>query len=133
MHVLPALSRAIGVNKVCSVVVIGIARLNTWETYFAPSTGLIKLEDMEAQAIRLADRTAHAAAMSLSPDVASRHFACHGWRGLPGALRGCGCESLFVHASDVPPWRRPGLRRSLAKVGASLVVVDAESTRGEGS
>ena len=111
------------------VLVLGVARLNTWDTFFAPGTGLIKLDDMEAAAIRCADRAATAAASSLPMDVDSRHCVCSGWRdkGLRGAVAANECESLIVHASDLPAWRRGRVRRWLGEVGVSLVVVDAES------
>ena len=130
-RLLPALRLRADVSEVRSVLVIGIAKLNP-VLYFAPTTGLIRLEDITAEEIRLADRAASAAVMPLEMDVASRHCACNGWRDarLCRVLSAYDCQSLFVHASDVPTWRRRGLRRRLAAVGVSLVVVDAKSTGG---
>lgn len=119
-------------ERVSSVLVIGVARLGLMESYFAPSTGFVSLQDLQAEALRDAQRAAGAAAISMPIDVESRHCACFGWRG-PGlrrALQAHGCASLLVDAVDVRSWRHPGLRRCLADIGVAVAVAHPTSTGG---
>lgn len=128
--VLAALGLGADAGAARSVLIVGIVKLGMLERWFAPTTGLITVEATEAAAVRDASRAASEAASSLSIGVVARHCACTGWRDarLRRALSAHHCQSLFVHASDMPAWRRRRLRRQLAEVGVSLVVVDAEST-----
>lgn len=113
-----------------SVLVIGVAKVGVLETYFAPTTGVVRWEDMQDAATQVALRVAGEAVAAISWDVAARHCACSGWRdsALLDAVSGAGCERLFVHASDTPAWRARVLRKWLADAGVSLVVVDPAST-----
>jgi len=113
-------------DRVGFVLVIGVARIGVLESFFAPQTGMVKYNDLEAMAVRTADRIASAAAMSLPSTIRSRHCACTGWRDVRDAVKGVGCDRVYAHRADLPPLRLRVLRSRLSEIGTSLSVVDAE-------
>jgi hypothetical protein len=117
---------AAGGARMHSVLALGIADGPCLlSTYFAPMTGMVRLDSMRAEALGRAEQLARRAALGMPPTVAVQHCACRGWTDpcVGATLARHGCQALIADAGELSGRRRRKVRALAAELGIDLTLV----------